>query len=207
MQKSCCMQSRKPQASPLIPLKESQLSTVMFWSQRQYDQAAYKSQTQRCVTAPIDTFFSSDGYSVSATRSDNLPNLWNHQLRELLSWAWTNWQRTSEQRQRRIGSTGKAAERGQGWTMGMNLSSKVSHFPPLRSKPTWQFLWLVPILPASRSSNIRQRGEETPSHPGGLSEVGRQRLDDYRRNREKQRGKFMAFCIFAHFLCIIHQRA
>jgi len=57
MQKSCCMQSRKPQVSRLIPLKESQLSTVMSWNQRQYDQAAYKSQTQRCVTACIDSFF------------------------------------------------------------------------------------------------------------------------------------------------------
>ncbi|KAH9487185.1 Pre-mRNA-splicing factor ATP-dependent RNA helicase PRP16 [Psilocybe cubensis] len=45
----------------------------------------------------------------------------------------------------------------------------------------------VPSLPASRSNNIRQRGEETPSHPGGLSETGRQRLEEYRRNRERQR--------------------
>ncbi|SJL05479.1 related to PRP16-RNA-dependent ATPase [Armillaria ostoyae] len=44
----------------------------------------------------------------------------------------------------------------------------------------------VPSLPA-RNSNIRQRGEETPSHPGGLSETGRQRLEEYRRNRERQR--------------------
>ncbi|KAF9560184.1 pre-mRNA splicing factor [Agrocybe pediades] len=45
----------------------------------------------------------------------------------------------------------------------------------------------VPSLPVPRSTNIRQRGEETPSHPGGLSEVGRQRLEEHRRNREKQR--------------------
>ncbi|GLB36636.1 putative helicase associated domain (HA2) Add an annotation [Lyophyllum shimeji] len=45
----------------------------------------------------------------------------------------------------------------------------------------------VPSLPASRSEHIRQRGEETPSHPGGLSETGRRRLEEYRRNREKQR--------------------
>ncbi|KAF8168367.1 hypothetical protein B0H34DRAFT_645777 [Crassisporium funariophilum] len=45
----------------------------------------------------------------------------------------------------------------------------------------------VPSLPAPRSANIRQRGEETPSHPGGLSEVGRQRLEEHRRNKEKQR--------------------
>lgn len=45
----------------------------------------------------------------------------------------------------------------------------------------------VPNLPASRVANARQRGEETPSHPGGLSEKGRERLEEHRRNREKQR--------------------
>ncbi|TFK38625.1 hypothetical protein BDQ12DRAFT_605414 [Crucibulum laeve] len=44
----------------------------------------------------------------------------------------------------------------------------------------------VPSLPA-RTANVRQRGEETPSHPGGLSETGRKRLEEHRRNREKQR--------------------
>ncbi|KAI1785395.1 P-loop containing nucleoside triphosphate hydrolase protein [Ganoderma leucocontextum] len=42
----------------------------------------------------------------------------------------------------------------------------------------------VPSLPASRSSHMRQRGEETPSHPGGLSEIARQRLEERRRARE-----------------------
>ena len=42
----------------------------------------------------------------------------------------------------------------------------------------------VPALPASRSSHLRQRGEETPSHPGGLSEVARQKLEERRRARE-----------------------
>ncbi|KAI0762383.1 P-loop containing nucleoside triphosphate hydrolase protein [Fomes fomentarius] len=42
----------------------------------------------------------------------------------------------------------------------------------------------VPSLPASRSSHLRQRGEETPSHPGGLSEVARQRLEERRKTRE-----------------------
>ena len=36
---------------------------------------------------------------------------------------------------------------------------------------------------------MRRRGEETPSHPGGLSETGRKRLEEHRRSREKQRGK------------------
>ncbi|KAH8101627.1 P-loop containing nucleoside triphosphate hydrolase protein [Cristinia sonorae] len=44
----------------------------------------------------------------------------------------------------------------------------------------------MPSLPASRSNNIRQRGEETPSHPGGLSEIARQRLEERRRNRERE---------------------
>ncbi|KAF8624805.1 hypothetical protein AX15_005694 [Amanita polypyramis BW_CC] len=44
----------------------------------------------------------------------------------------------------------------------------------------------VPNLPASRVAHARQRGEETPSHPGGLSEPGRKRLEEYRRNRDKQ---------------------
>ncbi|KAJ3499894.1 hypothetical protein NLJ89_g10030 [Agrocybe chaxingu] len=50
----------------------------------------------------------------------------------------------------------------------------------------------VPSLPAPRATNIRQRGEETPSHPGGLSEIGRQRLEEHRRNREKQREGIIA---------------
>ncbi|PSS31934.1 hypothetical protein PHLCEN_2v2294 [Hermanssonia centrifuga] len=45
----------------------------------------------------------------------------------------------------------------------------------------------VPNMPASRMNNLRQRGEETPSHPGGLSETGRKRLEEYRKNRERQR--------------------
>lgn len=48
-------------------------------------------------------------------------------------------------------------------------------------------MFKVPTLPASRSSNIRQRGEETPSHPGGLSETARHKRDEFRKNREKQR--------------------
>jgi len=70
----------------------------------------------------------------SATPSDNQLSLWNHQLRELLSWAWTNWQRKNEQQQRRTGLMGTVAERSQGWMMETSLSSKVSHFSPLRSK-------------------------------------------------------------------------
>ncbi|KAJ7671951.1 putative PRP16-RNA-dependent ATPase [Mycena rosella] len=42
----------------------------------------------------------------------------------------------------------------------------------------------VPSLPLPRTDNQRQRGEETPSHPGGLSEVGRKRLEEYRRNKD-----------------------
>jgi pre-mRNA-splicing factor ATP-dependent RNA helicase DHX38/PRP16 len=46
----------------------------------------------------------------------------------------------------------------------------------------------VPSLPA-RGNNMRQRGEETPSHTGGLSETARQRLDEHRKNRDRQRGE------------------
>ncbi|KAI0638802.1 P-loop containing nucleoside triphosphate hydrolase protein [Trametes polyzona] len=42
----------------------------------------------------------------------------------------------------------------------------------------------VPAMPASRMSHMRQRGEETPSHPGGLSDVARQKLEERRRARE-----------------------
>ncbi|KAJ7032499.1 P-loop containing nucleoside triphosphate hydrolase protein [Mycena alexandri] len=45
----------------------------------------------------------------------------------------------------------------------------------------------VPSLPLPRVDNQRQRGAETPSHPGGLSETGRKRLEEYRRNKDKQR--------------------
>ncbi|KAJ7051210.1 hypothetical protein C8F01DRAFT_999672 [Mycena amicta] len=38
-----------------------------------------------------------------------------------------------------------------------------------------------------RNDNQRQRGPETPSHPGGMSEIARKRLEEHRRNREKQR--------------------
>lgn len=48
----------------------------------------------------------------------------------------------------------------------------------------------MPTLPAARASNIRQRGNETPSHPGGLSEVARKKLEEHRRSREKQRGRY-----------------
>ncbi|KAF9073957.1 P-loop containing nucleoside triphosphate hydrolase protein [Rhodocollybia butyracea] len=43
----------------------------------------------------------------------------------------------------------------------------------------------VPSLPVR--NNQRQRGEETPSHPGGLAESARKVLEEYRSNREKQR--------------------
>ncbi|KAG2050187.1 P-loop containing nucleoside triphosphate hydrolase protein [Suillus hirtellus] len=46
----------------------------------------------------------------------------------------------------------------------------------------------VPSLPTGRGNSLRQRGEETPSHPGGLSDPARARLEEYRRNREKQKG-------------------
>ncbi|KAJ3788125.1 pre-mRNA splicing factor [Lentinula aff. detonsa] len=44
----------------------------------------------------------------------------------------------------------------------------------------------IPSLPVR--NNPRQRGEDTPSHPGGLAETARKRLEEYRRNREKRDG-------------------
>jgi pre-mRNA-splicing factor ATP-dependent RNA helicase DHX38/PRP16 len=46
----------------------------------------------------------------------------------------------------------------------------------------------VPALPGPRPGHSRKRGDETPSHPGGLSEAGRKKLEEYRRNRDRQRG-------------------
>ncbi|KAJ7198710.1 hypothetical protein GGX14DRAFT_664814 [Mycena pura] len=44
----------------------------------------------------------------------------------------------------------------------------------------------LPNLPV-RTDNQRQRGPETPSHPGGMTEIARKRLEEHRRTREKQR--------------------
>lgn len=55
-------------------------------------------------------------------------------------------------------------------------------------------LYTVPALPVPRTNNIRQRGEETPSHPGGLSETARKKLEERRRNRDKQRGTCLHMC-------------
>ncbi|KAG6878676.1 hypothetical protein C0992_007690 [Termitomyces sp. T32_za158] len=62
---------------------------------------------------------------------------------------------------------------------------------PSRKKPRLdngsEPLFKVPSIPVSRSEHARQRGEETPSHPGGLSDTGRRRLEEYRRSKDKQR--------------------
>ena len=50
------------------------------------------------------------------------------------------------------------------------------------------FALLVPSLPPPRSGTTRQRGQETPSNPGGLSEIARRRLEEYRKDRERQKG-------------------
>ncbi|EIN13223.1 hypothetical protein PUNSTDRAFT_56300 [Punctularia strigosozonata HHB-11173 SS5] len=41
--------------------------------------------------------------------------------------------------------------------------------------------------PVFKGQNMRHRGEETPSHPGGLSQTAKDRLDEYRRQRERNR--------------------
>jgi pre-mRNA-splicing factor ATP-dependent RNA helicase DHX38/PRP16 len=45
----------------------------------------------------------------------------------------------------------------------------------------------VPTLPAPRGA-LRHKGAETPSHPGGISDSARARLDEHRKARERQRG-------------------
>ncbi|KAH8108469.1 P-loop containing nucleoside triphosphate hydrolase protein [Phellopilus nigrolimitatus] len=56
-----------------------------------------------------------------------------------------------------------------------------------KSKRDEEPVFKVPSLPASHMNNLRQRGEETPSHPGGLSDTARQRLDEFRKKRDNQR--------------------
>lgn len=79
--------------------------------------------------------------------------------------------------------------------MTMTLSSKVC-CPSVTSLefriyPYAAFDPKVPSLPASRMNN-RQRGAETPSHGTGLSEAGKARLQEYRANRERQKGAHIA---------------
>ncbi|KAF5314021.1 hypothetical protein D9611_006970 [Ephemerocybe angulata] len=74
---------------------------------------------------------------------------------------------------------------------GLQRSDKAQGFrrpaKPLEP-PTPRTSTQVPTsLPASRLAHSRQRGEETPSHPGGLSDTARQKLEEHRRNRERQR--------------------
>ncbi|KAF9792261.1 P-loop containing nucleoside triphosphate hydrolase protein [Thelephora terrestris] len=56
-----------------------------------------------------------------------------------------------------------------------------------RQKPDSDKLFKVPALPGPRPGQSRRRGDETPSHPGGLSEAGRKKLEEFRRNRDRQR--------------------
>jgi len=50
-------------------------------------------------------------------------------------------------------------------------------------------IFKVPSVPAKRPGNARHRGEETPSHTGGVSEIAKARLEEYRRQREKTKGQ------------------
>jgi pre-mRNA-splicing factor ATP-dependent RNA helicase DHX38/PRP16 len=42
-------------------------------------------------------------------------------------------------------------------------------------------------------THTRQRAEDTPSHPGGLSKEGREALEAHRRRRDHQRGEYASF--------------
>jgi len=60
------------------------------------------------------------------------------------------------------------------------LDSTKEEFNEPTSKPQFR----VPSRPASSATNqVRKKGEETPSHPGGLTETARQRLESYRKSR------------------------
>ncbi|EJD02098.1 uncharacterized protein FOMMEDRAFT_87670, partial [Fomitiporia mediterranea MF3/22] len=67
------------------------------------------------------------------------------------------------------------------------LENEARNKRPRTNGDSSEAVFKVPALPARRLDNMRHRGEETPSHPGGLSETARQRLDEFRRNRDKQR--------------------
>jgi hypothetical protein len=72
--------------------------------------------------------------------------------------------------------------------MGMSRFSKVGSHNFLRRYLSYTIA--VPSIPASRTSGSRLRVEETPTHTGGLTEAGRKKLEEHKRNREKQRGRF-----------------
>jgi hypothetical protein len=61
----------------------------------------------------------------------------------------------------------------------------------------FSFFPIVPSLPAPRG-HARTRVEETPTHTGGLSESARQKLEERRKNRDKQKGMYGLFHDFTH---------
>jgi hypothetical protein len=97
---------------------------------------------------------------------------------------------------------GKGAERSRGWRVTLSLSLKVRTEVLLWDESVVLKVDPVPALPAPRSHQ-RQRGGETPSHPGGLSETARKRLEEHRRNREKQRGMPPIIASFGTWLIIL----
>ncbi|KAH9917373.1 P-loop containing nucleoside triphosphate hydrolase protein [Epithele typhae] len=76
------------------------------------------------------------------------------------------------------GSRKRARLDGMSRSLKVRSAQVISRHFPIRAPST------VPSLPASRSAQLRQRGDETPSHPGGLSDIARQRLEERRRTRE-----------------------
>lgn len=90
-----------------------------------------------------------------------------------------------------------ASSQGDGNGKRQRFDSREPHFKGMQSFPFRQMCLfrpqIVPSLPASRMGHTRQRAEETPSHPGGLSEEGRMLLEAHRRRRDHQRGAFASF--------------
>lgn len=89
-----------------------------------------------------------------------------------------------------------AAAQGDDNRKRQRLDNREPHFKGTKDFPSLNVVFrphTVPSLPASRTIHARQRAEETPSHPGGLSEEGRVLLEAHRRRRDHQRGERASF--------------
>lgn len=95
--------------------------------------------------------------------------------------------RLAEEKRREIASSSSSAQpRKRAKLDTLSYEDEHPDEPSTSSSAAPQFK--VPSRPASSSTTLQQsrvRGDETPSHSGGLSESGRQKLEERRRNREK----------------------
>jgi pre-mRNA-splicing factor ATP-dependent RNA helicase DHX38/PRP16 len=90
-----------------------------------------------------------------------------------------------------------AAAQEDGNRKRQRLDNREPHFKGMQDFPFFELVFpphTVPSLPASRTIHARQRAEDTPSHPGGLSEEGRVLLEAHRKRRDHQRGGHVSLC-------------